>query len=355
MHATLALAGWITLAPVLGHEGPSPRDSVPGEGAAPAAVSSGSVPWWEVVTPAATSVTEAVRAAGSWGVLKVVTVSVEPALPGGLSVRVELAGKRGHDGTAFPSVQGLSSLDAADFGGVGEAWVEWSAGGPDGPGSGSGWFDGFRMKAGRVDANSEFAASAAAAAFANPSFGLSPVLGVLPSYPAPAPSANVFVPGPAGADLGAGLYRAGRGWTAVGQVTGALPGASSVRWSAGWAAPLGDKAGDPGGTGGGWLVLERPAPHAASPFLVLASSGDGVLRHLAWGVTHAPRGVPLDPVLGVATSVLLDRETGEETVVEAFVSARPVAWLVVQPDLQVRWAPDGETDLAGLLRVALEW
>ncbi|NIP83705.1 MAG: hypothetical protein GWM90_32535, partial [Gemmatimonadetes bacterium] len=60
--------------------------------------------------------------------VQVAEAVVEVGSGGGLTAAVQLQAKAGHEGAGFPSAQGLSSLDAADFAGIGEAWVEWSGG-----------------------------------------------------------------------------------------------------------------------------------------------------------------------------------------------------------------------------------
>lgn len=293
-------------------------------------------------TPQVTSSVEAARSGGDEGVLQVVSAAVEPSLPGGFRARVELLAKWGHDGLPFPSEQGLSSLDAHDFGGPGELWLEWSAA------------DRVRLKAGRVDANAEFAASEAAASFVNPSFGLSPALARLPSYPEPAPSLNAVVGSQGGLpEVGAGVYRAPGGlWTAVGQLSGTVPGAPDLRWSAGAASPLSAVGADTP-VGGAWLIVERPSETGLASFLVLAGGGEPGLRHLAAGLS-APVAWGPDLRLGVAASSLHDDTGVHEAVAEGFVSLRPVPWLEVQPDLQLHLREGTRPAVGGVLRLVLE-
>lgn len=293
-------------------------------------------------SPRVTSSVEVARTRGEEGVLQVVSAAIEPSLPGGLQARIELLAKWGHDGLPFPSEQGLSSLDAHDFGGPGEFWLEWSAA------------HRVRVKAGRVDANAEFAASEAAAAFVNPSFGLSPALARLPSYPDPAPSLNLFLAsGPGVPEVGAGLYRAPGGlWTAVGQLTGAVPGVAALRWSAGVASSLG-VAGPGAAAGGAWLIVERPSETGVAPFVVVAGGGEPGLRHLATGLS-APLAWGPDLRVGVAASSVRDGGGVREAVAEGFVTLRPVPWLQLQPDLQLRFREGNRPGVGGVLRVVVE-
>lgn len=322
-----------------GSEGFMSGDTVPSPGA----------PLWTV---SGTSVVEGAWTREEGGLLQVVAAGVEPGLPWGLRSWVGVLAKWGHGGLSFPSSQGLSSLDAEDFVGLWEGWVEWRGG------------DRVRVKAGWVDANTEFASVGSAEAFANPSFGLSPAMSILPSYPAPAPSANVFVQvgrpagdGVHGTEVGAGVYGVGGAWSAVGQLTGAVPGAPSFQWSAGWAVPLGrEPAGGWTASGmgdGGYLILERPV-EGLSPFLKLAASRPAELAHVAAGLT-LPLGIRHgNPRLGLAGSRVHHDPAAADVVAEAFLLLRPLPWLLVQPDVQVRFAPGLRPAGAALIRVALE-
>lgn len=281
---------------------------------------------------------------GSPALLHLVAVGVEPELAPGLTARLELVGKWGRDAAPFPSSQGLSSLDAEDFGGLGEAWVEWRMG------------NAVRLKAGRVDGNTEFAAAEVASTFANPSFGLSPALGLLPSYPTPAPSLNAFVrPVPGGPELGGGVYRTADGaWSAVGQLAGAA--GQRFRWRAGLATPLG--TGPVGGDtpSAGYLIVEggfgEGGPsRGVSVFGKVATAGE--LLHLAGGLT-APLPGSAGTRAGVAGSVVTGAESADELVAEAFVAVRPASWLVVQPDAQLRLAPGSPPRVGALLRITVE-
>jgi hypothetical protein len=288
------------------------------------------------------SVVEGAWSQGDTGMLLVVALGVEPSLPGGFSGRFELLAKRGHDGVAFPSSQGLSSWDAANHGGVGEVWLQWEG------------LSRVRVKAGWVDANTEFAAVGSAGEFANPSFGLSPALSILPSYPDPSPSANLFVgTWDGGPELGAGVFRSAPGaWSAVGQVSGGIARGRAIRWSAGWAVPL---SGSPEvrGQAGGYLFAEGPSEVAVSPFAKVAGFGADVW-HLAGGLAAPLRGAPLDARVGLAGSRVLDRVHGDETVTEVFLAVRPLAWVMVQADLQLPFAEGGGRTPGGLIRVVME-
>lgn len=289
------------------------------------------------------SVVEGAWSGNAAGVLQVVVAGVDAALPAGLSARAELMSKWGHAGLDFSPWQGLSSLDAETFAGPGEVWLQWVG---DLAGAG------LRVKVGRVDANTEFAATASAAAFANPSFGLAPTLALLPSYPDPAPSANVAVKARSdGPELGAGVYRRGvDAWSAVTQLAGAAPWLPSVVWSAGWVAPVGGGATEPAA---GWVIVERPSSGGLAPFGTVSLVGCGSMWHVGGGVT-APvgaAGAPADGRLGLAASTVIGEAGHEETVVEALLSVRPLGGVVVQPHVQLRLGGLGDVVPAALLRV----
>jgi porin len=63
-----------------------------------------------------------------------------------------------------------------------------------------------RIKAGKVDANTEFAYIGAAGAFINASAGFTPAIFALPTYPNPSTAVNLFVYPTDGVYIGAGLY-----------------------------------------------------------------------------------------------------------------------------------------------------
>ncbi|MEM9373568.1 MAG: carbohydrate porin [Planctomycetota bacterium] len=131
--------------------------------------------------------------------------------------RFDLGSLAGIDGAAalvrFQSVnpERGGSLDAGDLqvssniesdrhlDGISEFWFE------------QGWLDGaLRIKAGKVDANSEFAFVEVAGGFSNSSAGFSPTVFAFPSYPDPATSVMIFLGLPAdrgtSLTLGYGLF-----------------------------------------------------------------------------------------------------------------------------------------------------
>lgn len=116
----------------------------------------------------------------------------------GATAHVQYYGKAGHDGTASTGVwQPFSNIDAPDFHRVGELWLQQELG--DGR---------LRVKAGRVDANSEFATLHSTGDFLNASMGYSPTILLFPTYPTPALSVNGFVTLGSHLDVGIGFYDA---------------------------------------------------------------------------------------------------------------------------------------------------
>lgn len=334
----IVLSLWLVAAPAPGAPWAGP-ERVPDAGEPTRA---DTVPMSSTPIPlSAAWVVEGATTGAEHGVLQLLSAALEPELGAGFTARVEFLGKWGHDeAVAFPSSQGLSSLDAYDFRGVGEAWVEWSG------------VSVARVKAGWVDANSEFASSEVAAAFANPSFGLTPTLGFMPSYPAPQLSLNAFVSPFGGPELGVGAYRAADGdWSAVVQATGAVPYSSSLRWQAGVATCGHIVEGHEGhAEPSAYLIVDWLATAGTVGFVKVARAG--LMQHMAAGLTSTLP-VPMELTTGLAAS-MVSEPLGDEVVAELFLAARITEWLVVQPDLQVRLAPGDAPAAAGLLRVVVE-
>lgn len=100
----------------------------------------------------------------------------------------------GRDGSLDTGdLQVYSNLDAPNHTQVAELWVAQSLG------------HGFRIKAGKVDANAEFSAVEAAGSFIHSSAGFSPTVVTFPSYPYPAASVCGFWSG-SRYDFGIGLF-----------------------------------------------------------------------------------------------------------------------------------------------------
>jgi len=109
---------------------------------------------------------------------------------------VSLYHRLGGDGSEYVGdAQGFSNIDAAQGTGLYEAWFEQKF-----------WGDWLRIKAGKVDANTEFAVVENSSDFLNSSMGYSPTILSFPTYPDPRPSVNVFVRPIDGYYVGAGIY-----------------------------------------------------------------------------------------------------------------------------------------------------
>jgi porin len=111
--------------------------------------------------------------------------------------------------------QGFSNIDAPSRTTLYEAWLEQRL-----------LSDRLRIKGGKIDANSEFAAVATAADFLNSSMGFSPTIVGFPSYPLPKPGINVFLRPNASYGLGVGIFQT----DGMGTMSVIEPG---VRWLAG--------------------------------------------------------------------------------------------------------------------------
>lgn len=94
-----------------------------------------------------------------------------------------------------------SNIDASSRTTLYEAWFQKSF-----------FSERIRLKAGKMDANTEFAAGSTAADFLNSSMGFSPTILSFPSYPEPKAGLNIFLDRP-GTDyvVGGGVFRATAG------------------------------------------------------------------------------------------------------------------------------------------------
>lgn len=90
------------------------------------------------------------------------------------------SGRNGSGEGAF--MQNYSNIDADRFRALGEVFVEQRL-----------WQDRLRIKAGRLDFNSEFAATDNGGSFLNASMGFSPSIAAAPTFPLPTAGVNVFL------------------------------------------------------------------------------------------------------------------------------------------------------------------
>lgn len=153
-------------------------------------------------------------------------IDLEPALGlANTTVFLQYYGKVGGNGSErLGDLQGFSNIDADDFRGIGEAWIQVQA-----------MDERVRLKGGRIDANSEFAGLHSTGEFLNSSMGFSPTIWGMPSYPEPgAGLLAAFAPG-SGVETSVAVFRKGTGdegeWGAVGPAWLWL-GQARAQWTA---------------------------------------------------------------------------------------------------------------------------
>jgi carbohydrate-selective porin OprB len=180
-----------------------------------------------------------------------------------------------------------------------------------------------RLKAGKIDANTEFAAVSTAADFLNSSMGYSPTILEFPTYPEPKSGLNVFLRPTAATSLGLGVYQTAAGnrllilepshaWS-VGPLE--LPGRASFGyWRIGGEAIERFDGARSSSTQGFYSVTEQVLWKATgsddsrklSSFLQLGSArGDesAFTRHLGAGlVLQAPQRMHRDNSIGIAAT-----------------------------------------------------
>ncbi len=118
--------------------------------------------------------------------------------------------KRGVNGSgAAGLMQAHSNIDADDFRAAGEIWLQQKL-----------FDEAVRIKAGRLDFNSEFAGTENGASFLNASMGFSPAIAAAPTFPLPISALNLIVSPRAGGHVSLGAFDGSDGAPAV-------PGVSS--------------------------------------------------------------------------------------------------------------------------------
>lgn len=104
--------------------------------------------------------------------------------------------KSGRDGSElYPTLQGISNIDGPNRSQISELWYEQSL-----------WDGKVRLKAGKIDANSEFALPENGQEFLNWSMAQSPTILGIPTYPDPAMGMNLIVSPVQGLELALGVY-----------------------------------------------------------------------------------------------------------------------------------------------------
>jgi len=279
--------------------------------------------------------------------------------PGGTAL-VSLQHHLGDDGGhQVGDAQGFSNIDAPQRTHLYELWYQQVLFGRK-----------LRVKAGKVDANSEFAVVENASDFLNSSMGYSPTIMTLPTYPEPRPSMNVFLQPSEHYSVAGGFYQvAGTGGLWLGEAgkrwalgTRELPGRTSLGfWRLNGTVADFD-SGEQAGTAGFYLVSEQtlwrprqPEPtreEAVSAFLQYGSADGDVSsfrRHLGGGLVwqNLFHRRPKDAVGIGATQVLFSElpeagfEYRNELAVETYYRLQVVRGVVLVPDLQYIRHPGG--------------
>jgi carbohydrate-selective porin OprB len=286
----------------------------------------------------------------------------------------EHAGRPG--GLFVGDAQGFSNIDAERRTHVGEFWFEqvFSEGK-------------LRIKAGKVDANTEFALVENAGNFLNSSMGYSPTILVMPTYPNARLGFNAFVAPTERFYAGLGVYDvAGGGFMPIGEV--------GARWKSGKTQLPGRlgfglwhytgnlerfQGGSKAGTTGFFVVCdqrlwrERSEDHEDSQGLGVFfqfGSADAdvseITRHLGGGVewTGAIPGRNADAIGFGATHVKFTSrpeagfEKSSELALETFYKIQVTPWLSIAPDVQYIRTPGGAASpghaLAGTVRVTVD-
>lgn len=263
----------------------------------------------------------------------------------------------GHGGDYVGDAQGFSNIDARPGTGLYEAWFEQRL-----------WSDRLRIKAGKVDANTQFAYAEHASDFLNSSMGFSPTILYFPTYPQPRPSVNIFVRPVDGYSLEVGVYdiahsgvmpivEAGRRWQ-LGE--GELPGRLAAGfWRQSETVPCLD--GDSVGVAQGfYLVAEQSlwgesrtaGSDPVSVFLQYGHANGDVssfTQHLGGGlVVSHPIARRAHDSLGLgATWVRFSAEPAAgfqqsgELAIETFYKIRVARPLSLSPDVQFVHHPGG--------------
>ncbi len=283
---------------------------------------------------------------------------------------------RGRDAsTPLGTLVTFSNIDDAPFAHWGElSWQQVFAEGK------------LRLKLGQIDANSEFSVISSALGFVNSAPAFSPTIFALPTYPDPAPGANVFAQPLPWLDLGFGVY-AGSGSTPRGLPGFAHPfligeagfthealGRLAVgAWRVNGSLARYDATTQPA-AGGLYAVFERklwsPAaasaddPRGATVFAQFGTAGEqvsAIRRHFALGVS-ATGLIPGrdDDTCGLMVSICATSRAdptltaANETAVEAYYGWPVTGWLTLKADVQLIRHPGGSATrrdaVVGLLR-----
>ncbi len=318
----------------------------------------------------ASSGTGAMRAARALRTHTDVTLTIDmDSLAGwpGLTLLAQVKDKRGRDGSSESAVlQSFSNIDAGDFQALGEVFIEQHV-----------WQERLRLKLGRMDFNSDFAATEQGAEFLNASMGFSPSITAAPTYPLPSLGLAVQVKPLERVTLGLGVFdgmngapapNGGTSHFAIGQMdlswstdqparTGRL-GVGAFRHSGVFSRVGTSSAAElPGGGilpdaaiagATGWFATvdqtlwqhpksqDGDAPHTVAGFVQLGWSDprvDAIHTHIGGGVTFADITPLPSSLLGVAATHAV-WHGGRETIGEAYHRFALSGVLSVMVDVQ---------------------
>jgi porin len=263
-----------------------------------------------------------------------------------------------HGADYVGDAQGFSNIDSASKTYLYELWLQQTL-----------WKNRVRFKAGKIDANSEFATVKIAADFLNSSMGYSPTILSFPTYPEPRPGITVFLQ-PGHYQVGAGLLRtaqqenmwiveAGREWRLS---VNELPGRSSFgTWRI--SGPVKCFDGDELNTTRGYYLVaeqalwknaraEKGSEQTLSMFLQYGSANAEIspfTRHLGGGIVlESPFAVrPNDAIgFGITSVRFTDAdeagfERDHEVAAEIYYRVSLTRFLSLVPDFQFIRNPGG--------------
>lgn len=291
------------------------------------------------------------------GLLDVVFGYEKESSAGSLALVLDLQLHHGEDPSLLAGdVQAFDNQAAPGFERIAELFAQYTTAG-----------DRLRVKAGKMDANGEFAAPDNAGDFVNSSMGFSPAIAGMSTFPDNGLGAVLDLRGPRRTTWRAGVFDAGERADTDGlemsfdQVTlmveagRAWPSRGGGRLGIGWwrldASGVDVEGDDHDGVAGVYLTFDQtvwmPAGdtdgRGVSFFAQWARTQDGIVEvdghwgaGLQWTGPWASR--PADAIGLGWTRAVLDRRFGftaaAETAVEAFYRFEVGSGLVVQPDLQ---------------------
>jgi carbohydrate-selective porin OprB len=227
-----------------------------------------------------------------------------------------------------------------------------------------------RLKVGKVDANSEFAVIVNGADFSNASFGVSPTLFTMPSYPYGAASANAFVAAASWLNAGVGVYSApGGALYSVGQAGGHWSRKRSGRLAVGyWSQTAVQSRPEAMPASSGLYVvceqtvLPRGGQKGMRVFARVSTAEKSVApasAHAAYGVTWTGFGRREEDSSGFALLDLVPSTSGQplrsERAFEAYYKISFNKYLALKFDIQHIRRPGGFLDSAPMTVAAFRF